>query len=119
MKCDARMPLTSLFFNELKQYNSSNFKTLCTVCLSVANPAVIKAFSSVITRYFIFCEKHPEISVIDKRVLYFQLKVDMVARFFANYPDMDIADLVAFQTELHYYQKQNDGDDLDGNTAEI
>lgn len=119
MKCDARMPLTSLFFNELKQYNSSNFKTLCTACLSVANPAVIKAFSSVITRYFIFCEKHPEISVIDKRVLYFQLKVDMVARFFANYPDMDIADLVAFQTELHYYQKQNDGDDLDGNTAEI
>ncbi len=97
--------LSNIFFSELKQYNSTNFKALHTAELSIADPSVIKAFSSVITRYFIFCEKHPEISVIDKRILYFQLKIDMIARFFANYPDTNTDDLIAFQTELRYFIK--------------
>lgn len=101
----------NLFFSELKKYNSSNFRALHTADLERMNPDIIKAFSSVITRYFIFCEKHPEISDLDKRVLYFKLKIDMVARFFSNYPDTTIDDLVAFQTELNYYEKtMKDGD---------
>jgi hypothetical protein len=108
--------LATTFFNELKQYNRTNFMNLYTADISKEDAAVIKAFSSVITRYFIFCEKHPEIKDLDKRVLYFQLKIDMIARFFANYPDTELDDLVAFQTELKHYMKQN-GDDSDVATA--
>lgn len=114
MSSNTRVSLATVFFTELKQYNSTNFKTLHTADLMVANAAIIKAFSSVITRYFIFCEKHPELSSTDKRILYFQLKIDMVARFFANYPDTDTNDLIAFQTELKHYIKQDrSGTDAD------
>lgn len=110
--------LAKMFFTELKQYNSTNFKTLHTIELNNQNPSVIKAFSSVITRYFIFCEKHPELSDTDKRILYFQLKIDMIARFFANYPDTNINDLVAFQTELQYFIEESSDNDEE-NTIEI
>ena len=53
--------LVDLFFTELHSYNTSNFKALETADLSIQDAAVYKAFSSVITRYFIFKEKHPEI----------------------------------------------------------
>lgn len=110
--------LSHKFFAELKQYNTTNFKALQTANLTDANPAVIKAFSSVITRYFIFCEKHPELSPTEMRILYFQLKIDMIARFFANYPDTNINDLVAFQTELRYFIKENEyGGDVDVESA--
>lgn len=99
------------FFTELKRYNSTNFRTLRDAKLQSQDPSMIKAFSSVITRFFIFCEKHPELSEIDRRILYFQLKIDMIARFFANYPDMDTNDLIAFQTELRYYLKRNESDE--------
>lgn len=111
-------PLAYQFFHELKQYNSTNFKALHTADLSTQQPVVIKAFSSVITRYFIFCEKHPELSDIEKRVLYFQLKIDMIARFFANYPDTNTDDLIAFQRELKYYVKEKE-DDTDDNSTSI
>jgi hypothetical protein len=104
--------LATMFFNELKQYNRTNFMNLYTVDISKEDAAVIKAFSSVITRYFIFCEKHPEITDLDKRILYFRLNIDKIARFFANYPDTDLEDLVAFQAELKHYIKRN-GDDAD------
>lgn len=101
------LTVSQLFFKELKQYNSTNFKSLHIADLSNVNPDIVKAFSSVITRYFIFCEKHPEISDIEKRMLYFQLKIDMVARFFANYPNTNTDDLIAFQTELNYYLNEH------------
>lgn len=104
-------PISQMFFRELKQYNSTNFKSLHSADLSTAEPEIVKAFSSVITRYFIFCEKHPELSDVEKRVLYFQLKIDMIARFFASYPDTNTDDLIAFQTELRYFIKENSGDD--------
>lgn len=109
--------LTNLFFTELKHYNSTNFRTLCGAKLDNKIPSTIKAFSSVITRYFIFCEKHPEISDIDKRILYFKLKIDMIARFFANYPNTDENDLIAFQTELKYYIKEDNEHEKD--TAQV
>lgn len=109
--------IQNMFFKELKQYNSSNFRALHSADLSTMNPDIIKAFSSVITRYFIFCEKHPEISDVDKRILYFKLKIDMVARFFSNYPDTTADDLVAFQTELSYYEKMMKGDESDAESA--
>lgn len=101
--------LAEMFFTELKQYNRTNFKSLFETDIDLNDSAVIKAFSSVITRYFIFCEKHPEITDLDKRILYFKLKIDMIARFFANYPDTDSGDLIAFQTELRQYVKSNEG----------
>lgn len=107
----------NLFFSELKKYNGTNFRALHSADLAEMNPDVIKAFSSVITRYFIFCEKHPEIPDVDKRVLYFKLKIDMVARFFSNYPDTTADDLVAFQTELNYYEKLMKGVDDNAESA--
>lgn len=106
------------FFIELKRYNSTNFRTLYNVDLEDSDPSVIKAFSSVITRFFIFCEKHPELTDLDRRILYFQLKIDMIARFFANYPDTNTDDLIAFQTELKYFVKGNGGDD-NANAVEV
>lgn len=102
--------MSERFFIELKRYNSTNFRTLYNAELEDIDPSVIKAFSSVITRFFIFCEKHPELTELDKRILYFQLKIDMIARFFANYPDTNADDLIAFQTELKYFVKGNGGD---------
>ena len=41
--------LENMFFRELKQYNSTNFKTLLTADLSADDAKAHKSFSSVIT----------------------------------------------------------------------
>lgn len=99
--------LTNLFFRELKSFNSSNFKTIEKADLSVESPVVHKAFSSVITRYFIFREKHPEITDVENKVLYFKLKLDQVAKYFSEYPDTSTDNLVGFQVELRAYVKEH------------
>ena len=92
------------FFKELKQYNSTNFKTLHTANLADdVDVDTKKAFSSVVTRYFIFCEKHPELSVGETNMLYYKLKIDMIARYFSNYPNSNIDELKPFQLELQNY----------------
>lgn len=50
--------LPDLFFKDLKSYNSTNFRTLLKTDLQGnANTSTVhKAFSSVVTRYFIFRE---------------------------------------------------------------
>ena len=101
----------NLFFKELKKYNGSNFRALHSANLEHMNPEILKAFSSVPTRYFIFCEKHPEISELEKNILYYKLKIDMIGRFLSNYPDTNTDDLVAFQTELSDYERSTRGDE--------
>ncbi|MBP5433593.1 hypothetical protein [Ruminococcus sp.] len=98
----------SRFFTELKQYNSTNFKTLHTADLTAdVDVSVKKAFSSVVTRYFIFCEKHPELSPTETYLLFYQLKIDMIARYFANYPNSNTDELRSFQLELRNYLDTN------------
>ncbi len=99
--------LTDLFFQNLKEFNPSNFKTLQTADLSVESPVVHKAFSSVITRYFIFRQKHPEITDEENKVLYFKLKLDLIANYFSEYPDSSTDNLIAFQIELRKYVKEH------------
>ena len=104
--------LVQIFFHDLKKYNETNFRNIQKADLSVVDPEVLKAFSSVITRYFIFCEKHPEIPNSDLRVLFFKLKIDLIARYFSEYPDPDINasdHLKSFQVELHNYLKDTKG----------
>ena len=108
------LELTQTFFRDLKSYNSSNFRTIARADLSHDDATVHKAFSSVVTRYFIFAERHPEISDEDKRILYFKLKIDMIARYFSEYPDVNIDLLKAFQLELQQYVKESKG----GNTLD-
>lgn len=98
--------LSDLFFKELKQYNTTNFKTLLNADLTKEDAVVHKACSSVVTRYFIFVEKHPEISESDAKLLYFQARVDMVARYFAEYPVSNISDLKPFQDELKRFAEK-------------
>lgn len=106
--------LTNLFFKELKSFNSSNFKTIEKADLSIESPVVHKAFSSVITRYFIFREKHPEITDEENKVLYFKLKLDLVAKYFSEYPETSTANLIAFQIELRNFVKEHrELDDVD------
>lgn len=111
------LELIQVFFKDLRHYNSTNFKTLEKADLSqpsAENDATIhKAFSSVVTRYFIFAERHPEISDAEKRILYFKLKIDMIARYFSEYPDVNIDLLRAFQLELQQFIKDNKGGDAD------
>lgn len=111
------LELTKLFFKELKAYNSTNFRTIERADLSKENATVHKAFSSVVTRYFIFAERHPEISDADRRILYFKLKIDMIARYFTDYPDVNLDLLKAFQLELLQYLRENRGENDEQNNA--
>lgn len=95
--------LPSLFFSELKKYNSPNFKTLLRADLTKEDPVIHKSCSSVVTRYFIFCEKHPEVPQDSLRMLYFKLRIDMIARYFSEYPAANLDDLKPFQEELRRF----------------
>lgn len=100
--------LATMFFQDLKSYNSTNFRTIARTEISKDNPVIMKAFSSVITRFFIFCERHPEVSSVEARILFFKLKIDMIARYFSEYPDTEnVEQLQAFKTELCNYIKDN------------
>ena len=95
--------LTNLFFSDLHHYNTTNFKTIAKADLTKQDAVVHKAFSSVVTRYFIFKEKHPEVSEVEHKMLYFKLKLDMIAAYFSEFPDTTTDNLVAFQLELKKY----------------
>lgn len=99
--------LTDLFFFDLKKFNSTNFKAIAKADLTKQDASVHKAFSSVVTRYFIFKEKHPEVSEVEHKMLYFKLKLDMIAAYFSDYPDTTTDNLVAFQLELKRYIKEH------------
>lgn len=109
--------LTHTFFHDLKQYNCTNFRTILKADLSKDDATVHKAFSSVVTRYFIFSERHPEVSDTEKRILYFKLKIDMIARYFSNYPDVSLDELKPFQLELRNYVKETRGEEDAETTA--
>ena len=99
---------SELFFSDLKQYNSTNFRTLAQVNVSDNdNSTLHKSFSSVVTRYFIFREKHPEIDENTMKMLYYKLKIDMVARYFSEYPAASPEDLRPFQIELQNYVRSS------------
>lgn len=98
--------LTDSFFADLKRFNRSNFMTIVKADLSKQDATVHKAFSSIVTRYFIFREKHPEVTDEEHKILYFKLKLDLVAAYFSEYPDTTTDNLVAFQLELRRYNKE-------------
>jgi hypothetical protein len=96
------------FFTDLKNFNSTNYVTILNASFEDNTPTneskIKKCFSSVITRYFIFREKHvDEISEKDMNMLYYQLKIDLIAKYFSEYPESDISPLKAFQEELQKF----------------
>lgn len=95
--------LSNMFFSDLKKYNVTNFKSVANADLVMDNPVIHKSFSASITRFFIFAEKHPDLSQGELKMLYYKLKLDMVARYFAEYPAPDMKDLEPFQKELQSY----------------
>lgn len=97
----------SLFFSELKKYNMTNFRTIAKADLVEDDPIVHKAFSSVVTRFFIFLEKHPELTQSEGNMLFFKLKIDMIARYFSEYPASQLDELRPFQLEMHHYLKSH------------
>ena len=101
--------LINLFFSELRKFNSTNFKTLekSDLYKDGDSPLVRKSFSSVITRYFIFREKHPEISDEENKILYYKLGLDLVAKYFSEYPETSTDNLVGFQVVLRNYVKEH------------
>lgn len=101
--------LCNLFLSELKQYNSTNYKTLVSAKILDASDAIVhKAFSSVVTRFFIFKEKHPELTDAEIRVLYFKLGIDTVAQYFSEYPEGDVNLLLSFQSKLKAYANKSE-----------
>lgn len=113
--------LINCFFSDLKKYNSSNFKTLEKANLYTEgdSPIVRKAFSSVITRYFIFREKHPEITDEENKILYFKLGLDLVAKYFSEYPETTTDNLVGFQVVLRSYVKEHKSEMTADNTVAV
>lgn len=104
--------LINLFFSELKHYNNTNFKSLVEADLhnNGDDPMVMKAFSSALTRYFIFHEHHPEITDEQNRIIYYKLKFDLIGKYFSEYPETDSDNLIAFQVELRRYVKEHGND---------
>lgn len=111
------LEISRIFFRDLKEYNSTNFRTIERAELTEANATMHKAFSSVVTRYFIFAERHPEIDDTAKRILYYRLKIDMIARYFSEYPDVNLELLRPFQLELQEFVKSNKGGASDGDNS--
>lgn len=97
-----------LFFTELKQYNSTNFKALLNRCEDNDDPIVLKAYSSAITRYFIFAEKHPEIEYRHIKMVYYKLKLDLVAQYFSEYPSASPELLKPFKGELKKFVEESE-----------
>lgn len=99
--------LINLFFSELKGFNSRNFKTLRAADLknNGDDPLVRKAFSSVLTRFTIFCEKHPEIDPVSIKIMYFKLGLDKIGKYFSDFPETTSDNFVTFQLELKRYIK--------------
>lgn len=95
--------VVKLFFGDLKTYNTTNYRTLVNADLAEVTPTIYKSFSSVVTRYFIFAERHPEITASELKLLYYKLKIDMIATFFTSYPDVNVDLLLPFQLELRNY----------------
>lgn len=106
--------LAHLFFHDLKKYNNTNFRTIESANLAEDDPVMHKSCSSVVTRYFIFAERHPEVSDVDMKMLYYKLNIDRIARYFSEYPSASIEDLRPFQIELQRYAKSKRGEDVDG-----
>lgn len=98
--------LCELFLHDLKKYNATNYKSILRADLTKQDAAVHKAFSSVVTRYFIFREKHPDITDTENKILYFKLKLDLIAKYFSEYPDTTTDNLIAFQLELKSYDEE-------------
>lgn len=107
--------LSNLFFKDLKQYNVTNFRTIERADLAKEDATVHKSFSSVVTRFFIFAERHPEISDPELKMLYFKLKIDMIARYFSEYPATSCEDLRPFQVELKNYVESSKRERKDSN----
>lgn len=104
--------ISELFLSELKKYNSTNFRAFERADLSVEDPKVFKSCSSVITRFFIFSERHPEIPVQDLKIMYYQLNIDRIAKYFADYPSASYEDLVPFQAELQKFARMRRGENI-------
>lgn len=102
-KTDIKRDMPKVFFADLKKFNHTNFTNLLKADLSVYSPATAKCFSSAVTRFFIFMDAHPELTIHDGRILYYSIKLDLVAKFFADYPAGNLDDLKAFQAELNQY----------------
>lgn len=98
--------LQDMFFEDLKKYNKTNFRSLMNADLmsDVSSPAVNKVFSSVVTRYFIFKDKHrQEATDCEFNALYFKLKIDLISDYFSKYPDSDARVLRSFQEQARSY----------------
>ena len=44
---------------------------------------------------------------IENKVLYFKLKLDLVAKYFSEYPETSTDNLIAFQIELRNYVREH------------
>lgn len=97
MECNA---LKEMFLQELKRYNPNNFNRLIKTDLSSESPEALKCYSSAVTRYFIFAENHPEIPREDLNLLYYLLRIDLVAKYFSEYPAAKLEYLRIFQSDL-------------------
>lgn len=114
----SNIDLVNLFFTELKKYNLTNFRTIAKADLSRDDATVHKAFSSVVTRFFIFMEKHPELDSVDGKILFFKLKIDMIARYFSEYPASSLDELRPFQLELLHFIKTHSKGGIECDTEE-
>lgn len=109
--------LVKMFFTDLKKFNSTNYRAIPEADLTEDSATVHKSFSSVLTRYFIFKERHPELSDVELNMLYFKLKLDLVAKYFSEYPDTTTDNLIGFQLELKNFIKESKEDKYNESTS--
>jgi len=83
---------SKMFMEETRHYNVTNFRRLRS-CLEVPRPVLDqptwKALTSLVTRYWIFAEKHPEMTASDRNMLYFLIGLDRIGKLMACHPRCD------------------------------
>jgi hypothetical protein len=94
---------SKMFFDMTRGHNSTNWGKL-VVAIKTETPSLNqptwKALSSLVTRYWLFIEKHPDMSESDCHMLYYILGIDRIGKLISTYPRYSEEDFRSLQEQL-------------------
>lgn len=81
----------SLFLHELFKYNKNNYEQLHkSTNLDELDINVYKAATSLITRYFIWVQNHPELSEDEVNQMFYILSLDEILQAISEFPQIPV-----------------------------
>jgi hypothetical protein len=94
---------SKMFFNMTRGHNSTNWRKLVAAFQDetpTLNQPTWKALSSLVTRYWLFIEKNPDMSESDRHMLYYILGIDRIGKLIATHPRCSDEDFRSLQEQL-------------------